>query len=252
MRNFINETYEPLVSDLINDAFYLEDRSRRGTISTIRQYAEVIVRKILDLPNSKKVTLGSHNIVKDLKDISAKNELLMESVDHIRKIGDKCTHTQSLEEVTEKEVKLAIDKLFNLYAYLFIAHFEKYKFGTNDKIMSAFSILPPIIRFITLNYLYENDKTNRFLIDKLSLVILKVYGKKTAIDWVEERKVELSQILPYYTTEDIEKTREKQGDLLAQGIKDSAPDNMYVLCIERINVVSSIIDLHSAPQGSVK
>lgn len=241
MRNFINEAYEPLVSDLINDAFYLEDRSRRGTISTIRQYAEVIVRKILNLPENRRATLGDLKIVEKLKDISSENELLMESVDHIRKIGNKCTHTQSLDEITKNDVKIAIDKLFNLYAYLFIAHFEKYTFGTNHEIMSAFSILPPIIRFITLNNLYENDKNNLFLIDKLSLVILKVYDKKTAIDWVEERKVKLSQTLTY-TTEDIEQTRERYGDLVAQSIKDNAPDNMYVLCIERIDDVSSIIE----------
>lgn len=36
MANFNNETYEALVNDLLNDAFYLEGASRRGTIAKIR------------------------------------------------------------------------------------------------------------------------------------------------------------------------------------------------------------------------
>ena len=49
MNEFNNEAYHALVSDLINDAFYLEGTSHRGVIAKIRQYAEVIVRKILNL-----------------------------------------------------------------------------------------------------------------------------------------------------------------------------------------------------------
>ena len=48
MNEFNNEAYRALVTDLINDAFYLEGTSHRGVIAKIRQYAEVIVRKILN------------------------------------------------------------------------------------------------------------------------------------------------------------------------------------------------------------
>jgi hypothetical protein len=243
MRNFTNRTYEALVRDLINDAFYLESRSRRGTISTIRQYAEVIVRKILDLPNNETMTLGDKRIVAQLKDISSNNDLLLESVDCIRRIGNKCTHTQTTDEITEDDVKLAIDKLFNLYAYLFIAYFQKYKFGSNTSVMEVFSILPPIIRFITLNYLYKNEKNNISIIDKLSLVALKAFDKETAIKWVEDRKHELLKMRPY-TPEAIEEVRKKYGEAFAQQVIDNAPENMYVLCIDRINEVSEIIEQH--------
>lgn len=53
MTKFNNEAYEALVNDLINDAFYLEGASRRGTIAKIRQYAEVIVRRILSIPKKQ-------------------------------------------------------------------------------------------------------------------------------------------------------------------------------------------------------
>ena len=43
-------------------AFYLEQRSRRGTIATIRQYSEIIVRRVLDLPCNEFVTIGNKNM----------------------------------------------------------------------------------------------------------------------------------------------------------------------------------------------
>ena len=44
MSEFNNEAYQALVSDLINDAFYLEGASYRGIFAIIRQYGDVVVR----------------------------------------------------------------------------------------------------------------------------------------------------------------------------------------------------------------
>lgn len=46
MTQFNNEEYQALVNDLIGDIFYTET-SFRGKNSTVRQYAEVIVRKYI-------------------------------------------------------------------------------------------------------------------------------------------------------------------------------------------------------------
>lgn len=90
---FRNEAYADLVNDLILDAFYV-DRSNRGKIASIRQYAEIVIRKILDLPESEMVTLGNRVIVQQLEQFSGNNQLLMRSVNKIRLAGNKCTHTQ--------------------------------------------------------------------------------------------------------------------------------------------------------------
>ena len=66
MSNFNNDTYEALVKDLLNDASYLEGRSTRGKIATLRQYSEVIVRRILDFSNEEFVTL-LHNVQLKIK-----------------------------------------------------------------------------------------------------------------------------------------------------------------------------------------
>lgn len=48
-----------MLHDLLNDAFYLVDRSFRGKASTIRQYAEIVVRQLLGLPDGQRINLGS-------------------------------------------------------------------------------------------------------------------------------------------------------------------------------------------------
>jgi len=144
MLEFNNEVYKELVQDLINDAFYLDARSRRGTISTIRQYAEVIIRKILDLAHETQVTVGNRNIISQLEVKSGNNPILMNSLKIIKDNGNNCTHTQKIASISEEDVNRCIESLFNLYAYLFIAYFRKFKFGTNNRVMESFSILPPI------------------------------------------------------------------------------------------------------------
>ena len=62
------------------------------------------------------------------------------------------------------------------------------------EIVSYFSILPSIIRYITLKYLNDKYPENILIIDKLSLAILMVFDKEQAINWIEERKGHLTSI----------------------------------------------------------
>ncbi len=236
---FRNDAYTDLVNDLILDAFYV-DRSNRGKIASIRQYAEIVIRKILDLPESEMVTLGNRVIVQQLEQVSGNNQLLMRSVDKVRLAGNKCTHTQETGQITEEDVRDCVDNLFNIYACIFVLYFQKYKFGSNNEVISAFSILPPIIRYLALNELYNQNSDNLSVIDKLSLVLLKAFNKEQAIEWVESRKEKLNNMLPY-TEEGIEKIRNIYGDYVAQQTIDNAPDSMFVLCMSRINEVDQII-----------
>lgn len=245
---FRNESYNDLVRDLILDVFYI-DRPNRGKISSIRQYTEVIVRKILDLSDSDKVTLGDRTIVSKLKEVSNDNQLLMTSVNKIRLVGNNCTHTQETGPITKQDVNDCIDSLLNMYASLFVLYFKKYKFGTNNKVMSAFSILPPIIRYLVLNELYQNNTDNLSVIDKLSLVLLKAFDKDKAFSWIEENKEKLSQTLPY-TEEAIENIKNTKGEFVAQHIIDNAPASMYIVCTDRISEVEKIIKKHGLPYNN--
>lgn len=238
MNNFNNESYHALVNDLVNDAFYLEGASRRGTIARIRQYAEVIVRKILDLPQNETVELGNGKLLHKIKEMN--NPLLLNAVKAINKIGSECTHTKSTRVITEDDVDNALKNLFNLYASLLIEYFEKYEFGSNLKIVSHFSILPPIIRYITLNYLYAKYPDNLMIIDKLSLVLLKALNEEAALNWIEERRPILEK--KHAVTIEAHKANIKiLGEYTANQLYNDAP-NMYDLCMQRVKSVAKIID----------
>ena len=239
MPGFNNSAYSSLVEDLLHDAFYLEARSNRGIISTIRQYAEVIVRKILNLSENEYVTLGNEKIIKSLKQQSNNNALLLTALGNIQKNGNKCTHTQNLGPITDLDVENSVLSLFNIYAYLYIAFFEKYKFGQNPEITVSFSILPPIIRYIVLANLYAIDPTNRNVIDKFSLAILKAFDEDRATTWLDERKDELSKIISI-DDEAVQDAENRFGKELAKTVFKSAL-SMYSVCTERVKQVAKIL-----------
>lgn len=238
---FKNQAYEELVKDLINDAFYIDSRSNRGRISTIRQYAEVVIRKLIDSNKNDKVTLGEFDIIRKLKAVSGNDKQLIKAVRKLQKLGNKCTHTQSTDPISDDDVDSAINALFNLYAGLFVLYFKKYEFGSSDEVVSAFSILPPIIRYIALENLYENDKTNLLVIDKLCLVLLKAFDRENALAWIKEREEELSNTLPY-TPEAIADIAAAHGKRCAEAVVAKAPKNMYISCLERLEEVAQILE----------
>ena len=71
--NFNNSDYINITTDLIYDIFY-SDISSRGRISSIRQYSEILIRKILDINPNDFVTIGNHAIVNSLKSKSNNNQ----------------------------------------------------------------------------------------------------------------------------------------------------------------------------------
>lgn len=237
---FNNQAFSSLVTDLLNDTFYVDGRSNRGIIATIRQYSEVIVRKILNLPESEYVTLGKRDILTRIGTQSNNNTLLLNALGKIKGIGNDCSHTQKIEEISEQDVRDTIENLSDLYAYLFISHFEKHRFGSNKYIVSAFSILPPIIRYITLEYLYDNNCDDLDIIDKLSLAILKAFDENKAQEWLNERKDKLLN-MPSVTEEAALDLKNKFGKEAADSIIKQAP-NMYDLCSDRIKSVASVIN----------
>lgn len=62
---FFNQDYEILAKDIIGDTFYANN-SYRDKISKVRQYAEIIVRKVLDIAPFDQVTIGDKKILKKL------------------------------------------------------------------------------------------------------------------------------------------------------------------------------------------
>lgn len=198
MSNFIARDYENIVADIVHDTFYIEC-SNRGKISTIRQYSEVFVRQILGAEPEDKFMLG--NSKNELKE---RSQFVSHAVCVIQSYGNDATHTQHLQRFEDADLETVVDALFDLIAYLFIVFFKKYpiNYDTDPTLLKDFSLLPPIIRYKTLNQLFQSEPENIYIIDRLALSILKTYGQEDAFDWLESHRTSF-EALPYPDEEQI-------------------------------------------------
>ena len=241
--DFRNEEYECLIGNLVGDIFYTGVISNTTKIATIRRYSEIVIRKIFNIPNTERMTIGGKNVKREVERRNC--PLLTRAIDRLHKYGDDNTHTENISLPTDDEFKDVVDSLYDLLAYLFIDYFKKYRFGSNDEVVSSFSILPPLLRFKVLNELYEKDKENICIIDKLVLAILKSKSKKAALDWIEKRKDELKN-LQNSTKEADDGLACQIGKDLTELILANYKKDMYQSCLEKINVVSEQISKNGA------
>lgn len=231
MKKFNNESYKALVNDLVGDTFYC-GISYRGRVAKIRQYTEVIVRKLIDYDPNKGITLGKHCIERKIHSIP-NYCFIKDSLENIRNYGNDDSHTQKRDVVTEDEYNRVVDSLFNMLSVLLINYFDKYKFGSNEEVMLSFSLLPPIIRYKVLSYLYKKDSENIFVIDKLVLSIMKAYDIDIAKKWIEKEKENL--ILKKAITDNAYNDLiEQYGIVLASYIYENNIPNMYESCKQKI------------------
>lgn len=236
---FNNEAYKEVMKCLVGDIFYTNNLSITSRISIIRRYSEIILRKLIDIPETEYMTIGGKNIKRYKESIN--DDLLTNAIDIIHKYGDDNTHTEQILNPTDKDLNIVLDAMFNLYAYLFIDFFTKNPFGSDSRIVVAFSILPPILRFKVLNNLFEKNKNNQLIIDKLVLAILKSYSKEKAYEWLDTNK-ELLLSLDVATDTARHDLINRFGLDIAEIVFANEPHNMYELCVERISNVSELID----------
>ena len=240
MKKFDNEKYQILVKDLMGDIFYSET-SNRNKIATIRQYAEVIVRKIIDIDPRKKMTIGANEISKKI-DVLNNSEFFKEALDDIKQYGNKFTHTQYIEEVTTDEFDKIVDKLLDMLSFMLINYFETYEFGSRSDVLRSFSLLPPIVRYKVLIFLYNKYTNNIHIIDRLALAIVKAFDKEEAIRWIEVEKNNLIN-LDVMSDKVFNEIAENKGIEFAELIRFNSPyKNMYELCIDKIMKIGNEID----------
>ena len=239
MSNFNNNEYQSLVADIIGDTFY-KDISLSGKISFIRKYAEVIIRKILDINPSQAVTLGASNIQNRLERLP-NHEFIEMAVETIRGKGNQSIHTQHLAGFAPEDFDKVIDALFDMLSFLLINYFEKYDFGSRNDVLYSFSLLPPIIRYKVLMFLYRKHPNNISVIDKLVLATVKAFSIDEAIEWMEKEKDALVQ-MGTVTEKAYNEIVEKGGVELAEIIRSSSPANMYLLCRMKISQVGGVIN----------
>lgn len=239
MSNFNNSVYQSLVIDLIGDTFY-KDTSVSGKISFVRKYAEVVIRKILDVDPNEAVTLGAKNIQDRIKNLP-NHEFIEAAVEIIRGKGNQSIHTQYLQGFVEEDFDNVVNGLFDMLSYMLISYFEKYEFGSRNDVMFSFSMLPPIIRYKVLSFLYEKYPDNISIIDKLVLATVKAFSVEEANKWVEREKNALIKMRTV-TEKAFNEIAKKYGIGFAEIIQNNSPDNMYILCKRKILEVGNMIN----------
>ena len=198
MSNFRDEDYVYILGDCLHDIFYV-DSSYRGKIAQMRVLSEIIVRKLIDFNPDDQLTIGNTEVLKTVKSLTygtyyEKCILAVKNDTNDYYAANSCSHSKVREQITQDDYNKIHDHLLDLISCLFIQFFSKHSFGTNQKIVKCFSLLPPIIRYKVLTFLYANDSNNMIVIDKLVLVTLKEFGPETATQWVEDNKSNLVKI----------------------------------------------------------
>ena len=187
------------------------------------------------------MTLGANEIVNKLDSLH-NSEFIKETLNHIKKSGNNCTHTQHVNEVSKIEFDNVMDKLFDLLSILLINYFEKYTFGSNPQVMRSFSLLPPIIRYKVLVFLNSKDSYNIAVIDKLVLATLKAFNDNTATAWVEENRGILTS-LKTMSEDAFNEIAQNKGIEIAMLMQQLSPfNNMYELCLDKIDKVGTAIN----------
>lgn len=104
--------------------------------------------------------------------------------------------------------------------------------------LRLFSLLPPVIRYKTWKYLFEKDKNNIQVVDKLCLAIIKCYDKEMAYKWLEDN-AETIKAIPYPGRGEIDKYDsmhmvEVEPDVFRPVVtlNFDAYDNMYDLLLK--------------------
>jgi len=232
-----NSEYTALITSLFSDLFYLPGQSYGTRLFLIRKYTEIIIRRLLNYPCNKNLTIGNEYTIQKLDKRGFTEPLFRESLKKILGTGNDNSHTEVRTIATEEEYQEILESLFNLYGYLFYKHFKKWSFGSNKDKVSAFSCLPPIIRHITLTALYEDDPSNLIVLEKLALAKLKAYDKETALTWVEERKEALLGMSVPVDSGFVLKLIPEVGVEAAVSIAATMSDNYYNVLKEKIQKI---------------
>ncbi len=240
----VSEDFSERIANNINDTFYAQGVSWEGKIKNLRTYAEIIVRFILGDENCY-LTLGSTDIQNRLKQISTESAFLLSAVNKINSFGNDNIHTYKTSVATEQDFNEVLDVVYDLYAFLFIDYFTKNGVDTRNRVLGIFSLLPPIIRKKTFAYLWNKDKNNITIVDKLCLAVLKADGKDAALDWISNNESVLKS-LPCRTKEASDGLIQKMGIELASKIFEQEPQNMYEVCTDKVNGLSQSIDKYGA------
>ena len=253
MAKYNNDAYRDLINTIISDAFYTDGLSYDAKISQIRRFTEIILRRLLNYQTGSQLTVGDKRISRKLEEVGFTETFFTESLKTIVKPGNKRTHTQVLKVANEEDYQNVLQGLLNLYGYLFYKYFEKYKFGSNLAVVTAFSILPPIIRHITLSQLIKDDSDNYLLAEKMLLATIKAYDAKTAREWLISQEEKMKGITIGLSEDEQKELIEKLGyDIANVIIQSQDGKTAYDVLNDKLELMSEYKPIYTTFEEAVR
>ena len=202
-RQYSDDEYSAMITAIIGDIYYVEGLSNDTKIARLRTLSEYIIRRLLKHNPNNNLLLGDERTINALKRDNVKETFFWNAYRTVQHSGNDSTHSKKTILATDEDFQQVSDAVIELYAYLFYRFFLKYEFGSNPRIMTSFSLLPPCFRFIVLKELLYNGHENMEIIGKLRLAVVKAKGIEEAIKWVEEEKQTLERIKVPYSSDDM-------------------------------------------------
>lgn len=263
MKKFNNIEYSDLISELIGETNYM-NISNRSKMARMRDFSEIIIRKILNIGNDTPLMLGeiklnSPNkiIAQCIQNIDQQLKIkFVNSIEKINKMTRNAHHTEQTNKFADSEVQIVEEEIFELISMIFIQFFIDIKVDiyTEPEILFVFSLLPPNIRYKTWHYLYKKDSNNIQVVDKLCLSIIKANSKEDAIDWLKSNKTTIMAI-PYPSNQEIHKYKMLHSDksnpkICKVPLDFESYNNIYDLLMDKVNNPKTAINEHGKMYSS--
>lgn len=198
MAAYNDDIYLKTLNALIGDIYYADGASYDARIARMRKLAEIIIRRLISADTSSPLTLGNKSRQKKMSEYldeqGMTEQFFRSALSTIKNKGNRSTHSQATRLPTKEDFERVAEAMTKLYAYLFYNYFKRYGFGTNGEITTAFSKLPPYLRFAVLKEFVFSEGFNFVVLDKLSLAAIKALGTDGAISWTERERDRLSEI----------------------------------------------------------
>lgn len=201
-QEYSDELYHDAIVAVVGDIVY-SNASCDSKIGRIRKLTEYIVRRLTKCNPDERLELGSLATKLALKRAGVKESFFWDAYEIIRKSGNNASHSKNTIMPTEEDLERVKKASLMTYAYLFFDYFKKYPFGSNPKVMSSFSLLPPFMRLTVLNELLRVDPSNIYVIDKFRLALVKTCGADGALQYVKDNKRFLKAHQMPYSSDDM-------------------------------------------------
>lgn len=207
-KTYSDEIYYDSITTLVGDIYYANN-SYRSKIADMRVLAEHIIRRLIKYSPKDKLELGDYRTRTALKKAGVTEGFFWHAFDILHGMGNDSSHSKKTVMPTKEDFDRATNAILHLYAYMFFDYFKKYPFGSSEKVMSAFSLLPPFLRLTVLGELLDLDKSNMDVVKKIRLVMVKTLGLEGAMEMVEHHKEEWATISVPYSSTDLKEKLER-------------------------------------------